>query len=139
MDFEEMVETIDDELQDFAFEMSKSRVYAKLDEQNYILAIEGEYSLSNIDNFDDWTLIEEGEPCDRLNLAQTHYLEDGVFTEDGIPQYKWTGTEVAKRTTEEIEMERNSRPQQPVMPTDHERLELLENAMLETLTMLAEE
>lgn len=139
MDFEEMMETIDDELQDFAFEMSKSRVYAKLDEQNYILAIEGEYSLSNIDNLDDWTLIEEGESCDRLNLAQTHYLEDGVFTEDGIAQYKWTGTEVAKRTTEEIEIERNSRPQQPAMPTDHERLELLENAMLETLTMLAEE
>lgn len=138
MDFENLEEMTNNKPQEVEITMPKSRVYAKLGEQNCILAIEGEYSLSNIQNFDEWTLIEEGEPCDRLNLAQTHYLADGIFTEDGIPQYKWTGTEVVKRTVEEIETERHNRPQQLVVPTDHERLELLENAMLETLTMLSE-
>lgn len=139
MDFEEMTETVDDELQDIAFEMLKSRVYAKLDEQNRILAIEGEYSLSNIQNFDEWTQIEEGEPCDRLNLAQSHYFEGGLFTDDGIPRYKWTGREAVARTETEIEADRAAIPAQPATPTYEERLAAMESAMLAMAMVLGEE
>lgn len=61
-----------------------------------------------------------------------------LFTMDGIPLYKWDGEQVVARSEAEIEAERAAIPKPPVVPSDHERLELLENAMLETLTMLSE-
>lgn len=105
----DFVEIINETIEMPEIEMPKSRVYAKLDEQKRILAIEGEYSLSNIQNFDEWTQIEEGEPCDRLNLAQSHYFEGGLFTMDGIPLYKWDGEQVVARGEDEIEADREAR------------------------------
>ncbi len=102
-------ETTEETIEMPEIEMPKSRVYAKLDEQKRILAIEGEYSLSNIQNFDEWTQIEEGEPCDRLNLAQSHYFEGGLYTMDGIPLYKWDGEQVVARGEDEIEADREAR------------------------------
>lgn len=61
-----------------------------------------------------------------------------LFTMDGIALYKWDGQQVVVRTEEEIEADRANLVQPETVPTDHERLELLENAMLETLTMLSE-
>ena len=63
---------------------TKSKVYVLLDSQNRITRCEGQYTLSNIQNLDEWTLIEEGTPCDRLNLAQSHYFSGGLYTMDGI-------------------------------------------------------
>ena len=37
------------------------------------------------------TLIEEGEPCDRLNLAQSHYLDGPLYDDQGRPRYRWDG------------------------------------------------
>ena len=54
-----------------------SRVYIKTDDQGRIIRCEGEYTLPS--NLDGWVLIEEGPPCDRLNLAQTHYFEGGLY------------------------------------------------------------
>lgn len=105
----DFAETIEEIIEMPEIEMPKSRVYAKLDEQKRILAIEGEYSLSNIQNFDEWTQIEDGEPCDRLNLAQSHYFEGGLFTMDGIPLYKWDGEQVVARGEDEIEADREAR------------------------------
>lgn len=127
---EEKIEMLD-------IEMPKSEVYIQTDEQGNITCCEGGYSMANIANIEDWILIDEGIG-DKFNLCQSHYFEGGLYTMEGIPLYKWDGEQVVARTEEEIEADRNSRPQQPTMPTDHERLELLENAMLETLTMLAE-
>ena len=105
----DFAETIEEIIEMPKIEMPKSRVYAKLDEQKRILAIEGEYSLSNIQNFDEWTQIEEGEPCDRLNLAQSYYFEGGLYTMDGIPLYKWDGEQVVARGEDEIEADREAR------------------------------
>ena len=49
-----------------------SRVYIKTDDHGRVIQCEGEYTRPN--NLDGWVLIEEGPPCDRLNLAQTHYF-----------------------------------------------------------------
>lgn len=84
-------------------EMQMSRVYVKTDSQNRIVRIEGEYTLSNIVDMTDWVLIEEGAPCDRLNLAQSQYFPDGLYTEDGVPRYKLQDGQAVERTEEEIQ------------------------------------
>lgn len=67
----------------------KSRVYILTDEAGRVLRLEGEYSLPA--DLTGWTLIEEGEPCDRLNLAQSHYLDGPLYDDQGRPRYRWDG------------------------------------------------
>ena len=98
--------------------MEKSRVYILTDDENRITRLEGEYTLPS--DLDGWILVEEGEPCDRLNLAQTHYLQKTIFEDHGIPQYKWDGTEIIERTEEEIEADIALIPLPE--PTDMEQL-----------------
>lgn len=81
-------------------EIQKSKVYVLLDEQNCITRIEGQYSLPA--DLTDWTLIEEGAPCDRLNLAQSHYLDGGLRTLDGILRWKYEGGACVLRSEAEI-------------------------------------
>ena len=99
------------------FEM-KSRVYIRTDEQGRILRCEGQYTLPA--DLDGWTLIEEGEPCDRLNLAQSHYFDGGLYTMDGVPRYKWDGTQALLRTEEELEADRAAQPEPVIPPTNEE-------------------
>ena len=100
------------------FEMQKSKVYIQTDSDGRILRCEGEYTLPS--DLTDWILIEEGQPCDRLNLAQSHYFDGGLYTMDGIPRYKWDGTQAVLRTEEELEADRAARPAAP--PTTEEVL-----------------
>ena len=83
------------------FEMPKSHVYIKTDEQNRIVRCEGEYSLPS--DLSGWILIDEGAPCDKRNLAQSMYFDGGLYTMDGIPRYRWDGTQAVERTEEEME------------------------------------
>ena len=99
------------------FEM-KSHVYIKADEQGHIVRCEGEYTIPS--DLTDWILIEEGPPCDRPNLAQSHCFPGGLYTMDGIPRYRWDGTQAALRTEEELEADRAARPAPP--PTTEEVL-----------------
>ena len=108
------------------FEM-KSRVYIKVDEQGRIIRCEGEYTLPS--DLTDWILIEEGPPCDRLNLAQSHYFEGGLYTTDGIPRYRWDGSAAVLRTEEELEADRSARPAPP--PTTDERITILEEQLVQ--------
>ena len=91
-------------------EENKSTVYIKVDEQNRVLRCEGGYTISNIDNVDEWLQIDEGEG-DKYNLCQSNYFDGGLFTEDGLCRYKWTGTEAVLRSDEEIEADRAAREQ----------------------------
>ena len=87
------------------FEM-KSKVYIQTDTEGRILRCEGEYTLPS--DLDGWTLIEEGTPCDRLNLAQSHYFDGGLYTMDGIPRYRWDGSAAVMRKDEEMEADREA-------------------------------
>lgn len=87
---------------------TKSRVYVLLDAKNRVTRIEGEYSLPA--DLDGWTLIEEGAPCDRLNLAQSHYLSRPLYTEDGLLAWKYADGALALRTDEELEADRAAPP-----------------------------
>ena len=100
------------------FEM-KSRVYIRTDERGRITRCEGEYTLPS--DLTGWILIEEGAPCDRLNLAQSHYLAGALYTMDGIPRYKWDGTQAVERTEEELEADRANIPE--LAPTQLDRVE----------------
>ena len=105
------------------FEM-KSKVYIQTDTEGRILRCEGEYTLPA--DLDGWTLIEEGPPCDRLNLAQSHYFEGGLYTMDGIPRYRWDGSAAVLRAEEELEADRAAIPEPKPSETVEDRLTALE-------------
>lgn len=88
----------------------RSRVYIVIDAENRVIQIEGEYSLSNIKDLSAAILVEEGEPCDRLNHAQNHYLPKPILTYDGRLRYKWTGTEIVEFTEDDIGVGRKEDP-----------------------------
>ena len=105
------------------FEMPKSKVYIQTDTEGRIVRCEGEYTLPA--DLDGWTLIEEGPPCDRLNLAQSHYFEGGLYTMDGIPRYRWDGTQAVERTEEDLKADRAVLPK-PEPTTIEDRVAALE-------------
>ncbi len=107
-------------------QIPKSRVYVLTDAQGRITRIEGEYTLSA--DLTDWVLVEEGVPCDRLNLAQTHYLDKPLYTQDGVMRYKLEGGKVIERTAEEIEADKAKLPK-PAIPKSNAELEQ-ENKLL---------
>ena len=72
-------------------------------------------------------LIEEGEPCDRLNLAQSHYLAKSLY-DGAVLRYKLVDGKVVERTAEEIEADKAKLPK-PVIPKTNAELES-ENAKL---------
>lgn len=98
-------------------EEPKARVFILTDDNNIVTRIEGEYTLPQ--DLTDWIQIDEGYG-DKYNLAQTHYLDKPLMTEDGIYQYKYQNGEVVERTAEEIEADREA---VPIVPTQLEQLE----------------
>ena len=99
------------------FEMPKSKVYIQTDTEGRIIRCEGGYTTPA--DLTGWTEIDEGTG-DKYNLCQSHYFEGGLYTEDGIPRYEWTGGAAVLRSEEAIEQDRASvaQPEQP--PTQQE-------------------
>lgn len=105
------------------------KVYARLDSAGNISAINSSAFLAD---HTDWTLIDEGAG-DRYHHAQGHYLDGGLYTPDGIPLYRWDGTQVVQRTEGEIEADRAAIPAPPISPTNAELMDaILELAELMT-------
>lgn len=100
----------------------KSRVYVLLNEQNMVTRLEGEYSLPS--DLTNWTLIDEGYG-DKFSLAQSHYLAKPLYTQDGIPQYKFDNGVVTLRTEDEIEADRAKLPQPEIQPTNKELMDAI--------------
>ena len=107
------------------FEM-KSKVYIQTDDQGRILRCEGGYTTPA--DLTDWTYIDEGTG-DRYNLCQSNYFPGGLYTMDGIPRYRWDGTQAVERTEEELEADRAARPAPP--PTTDERITILEEQLVQ--------
>ena len=82
-------------------EIQKSKVYVLLDERGRVLRCEGGYTMSNIDDVNQWTCIDEGHG-DKFNLAQSHYLDGGLYTMQGIPRYKYEDGVCVLRSEAEI-------------------------------------
>ena len=83
----------------------KYKVYVKLDENGNILNIDGGVTIKNVD-VETWSLIDEGTDALKYGGCQQHYLDMPLMTPDGIPRYKWNGTQAVERSEEEIEEDR---------------------------------
>lgn len=83
----------------------KSKVYFKLDNQNRIIQCEGGYTMSNITNIDEWTYIDAGYG-DKYNLCQSHYFENGLYTDEGFPKYKYVDDSIVERSEDEFAADR---------------------------------
>ena len=99
------------------FETPKSKVYIQIDNQGRILRCDGGYTTPS--DLTGWIEIDEGTG-DKYNLCQSHYFDGGLYTMDGIPRYRWDGTQAVERTEEELEADRAARPAPP--PTTEEVL-----------------
>ena len=85
------------------FETPKSKVYIQTDDHGRILRCEG--GCTTPADLTGWLEIDEGTG-DRYNLCQSHYFDGGLYTMDGIPRYRWDGTQAVERTNEELEKDR---------------------------------
>lgn len=116
------------------FERPKSRVYILTDAAGRVLRLEGEYSLPA--DLDGWTLIEEGAPCDRLNLAQSHYLHHPLLTHDGLYRYRLADGEIVERSEEELEAEREELPEPETAPEENAALKAQLASLQDTVDTL---
>ena len=85
----------------------KSKVYVQINSQNLILRCEGGYTTP--EDLTGWIQIDEGIG-DRYSLCQSHYFEDGLYTEDGIPRYQLVDGAPVLRTEDEIQADRAAMP-----------------------------
>lgn len=104
------------------FETPKSKVYIQTDAEGRILRCDGGYTTPT--DLTGWLEIDEGDG-DRYNLCQSHYFDGGLYTMDGIPRYRWDGTQAVERTEEELEAERAAQPK-PQPTTIEARVAALE-------------
>lgn len=86
-----------------------SKVYVLPDSSGRILRIDGGYTLSNIKDFTDWVLIDEGYG-DRYNLCQGNYLPGPLYDDRGVYRYKLVDGEVRERTASEMDADYAARP-----------------------------
>ncbi len=116
------------------FEMPKSKVYIQTDDQGRILRCEGGYTTPQ--DLDGWIKIDEGYG-DKYNLAQTHYLEGGLYTQDGLPRYKYENNTVVLRTEAELSADRANIPEPAPTQLDRVEAQVTYTAMV-TDTLLEE-
>lgn len=114
------------------FKMPKSRVYILLDEKERIVRIEGEYSLPS--DLTGWVQIDEGYG-DRFSLAQSHYLDGGLYTMQGIPRYKYEGGVCVLRSEAELAADRDVLPKPQPSQLDRVEAQATYTAMM-TDTMM---
>ena len=116
------------------FETPKSKVYIQTDTEGRILRCEGGYTMSNIDDVSKWTYIDEGYG-DRFSLAQSHYLDGGLYTSQGIPRYKYEGGACVLRSEEELAADRDALPKPQPSQLDRVEAQATYTAMM-TDTMM---
>ena len=115
-------------------EIQKSKVYVLLDERNRVLRCEGGYTMSNIDDVSKWTYIDEGVG-DKYNLCQSHYLDGGLYTMQGIPRYKYEDGACVLRSEAEIAADRDALPKPQPSQLDRVEAQATYTAMM-TDTMM---
>lgn len=100
--------------------IDNSKVYIQTDTAGRILRCEGGYTTPA--DLSGWTYIDEGAG-DRCNLCQSHYFAGGLYTQDGIPRYRWDGSKAILRTDEELDADRAAVP--APAPTAQELIDVL--------------
>ena len=112
----------------------QSKVYIQTDTDGRILRCEGGYTMSNIDDVSKWTYIDEGYG-DRFSLAQSHYLDGGLYTHDGLLRWKYEDGECVLRSEEELAADRDALPKPQPSQLDRVEAQATYTAMM-TDTMM---
>lgn len=94
-------------------ELDNYKVYIQTDANNNVIAVNSSAFLSDTTG---WIEIDEGTG-DKYHHAQGNYLPKGLMTDDGVYRYKYTGGELQERTEEEIQADRDARPEPPQVMT----------------------
>ena len=105
------------------------KVYIIADNRDRITAVNSAAFLSDVSG---WTEIDEGEG-DKYNLAQAHYFPLPLVDDNGIYRYKLVDGAAVERTAEEMAADLAAIPTPPYQPTNDERLDALEAAVLELI------
>ena len=87
------------------FETPNSKVYIQTDTEGHIICCDGGYTTPA--DLTGWIEIDDGTG-DRYNLCPRHYFEDGLYTMDGIPRYKWDSDKAVLRSEDELEADRDA-------------------------------
>ena len=114
--------------------IEKSKVYVLPDSEGRITRIDGGYTLSNITDFTDWVLINEGYG-DRYNLCQGNYFDKPLYDMRGVYRYKLVDGKPVERTQEE--MDADYTPTE-IKPTTEQRVDALETTTDDIILMMAE-
>ena len=113
-------------------EIQKSKVYVLLDERSRVIRCEGGYT-TPVD-LAGWQEIDEGTG-DEYNLCQSHYLDGGLYTTQGIPRYKYEGGACVLRSEAEIAADRDALPKPQPSQLDRVEAQATYTAMM-TDTMM---
>lgn len=99
------------------------RVYIKTDSKNRITGINSELFIHDVSG---WTEIDSGDG-DKFAHAQGNYLPAPLTDDNGVYRYKFIDGVVSERSGDELsaDMADDNNP----LPTDHERIEALEQAL----------
>lgn len=95
-----------------------SKVYARVDENGYITAVEGGYTTPK--DLTGWVPVDEGEG-DRYNLCQSNYFPGPLTTDGGAYRYKLVEGQPVECTPEEIGEQ--GAAMEPALPSQLDRLE----------------
>lgn len=111
-----------------------SKVYARVDENGYITAVEGGYTTPK--DLTGWVPVDEGEG-DRYNLCQSHYLPGPLITDGGAYRYKLVEGQPVDCTPEEIGEQEEARKPAPTH-TLESRVEVLETTTDDMILLMAD-
>lgn len=89
------------------------KVYIMTNDSSTVIAINSSAFLTDLTG---WVEIDEGVG-DKYHHAQGNYLPKGLMTDDGIYQYKYADGTAQERTPDEIQAERDARPEPPQVMT----------------------
>ena len=115
-------------------ETEKSKVYVLPDAYGRITCIDGGYTLSNIKDFTDWVLIDEGYG-DRYSLCQGNYFPKPIMDERGICRYKLVDGKPVEHTQKEMDADY---VEPEVKPTTEQRVDTLEATTDDIILMMAD-
>ena len=116
-------------------ETEKSKVYVLPDAEGRITRIDGGYTLSNIKDFADWVLIDEGYG-DRYNLCQGNYLDKPLYDDRGVCRYKLVDGKPVERTQEEMDADWVAPEPQPTLESRVEAVEGTTQELQEAFDLL---
>lgn len=111
-----------------------SKVYARVDENGYITAVEGGYTTPR--DLTGWVPVDEGEG-DRYNLCQSNYFHGPLITDGGAYRYRLVDGQPVACTAEEIGEQEQARKPAPT-PSLETRVEELEATTDDMILLMAD-